>query len=437
MLPQSEISKFKRRGQTKKRIVFSTFGSLGDLYPYLAIASAMRKRGHDVAIASAEYHRKKVEESGISFCATAPNCDFTNPEFQRRAFVERTGGRFLLRDSFFPQIRESYRDLMNATAGADLLVTQMLSFAGPLVAEKRGISWISTVLAPLSFFSHEDSPVLAPQLRLVREHMPWLNSFINRVARRTTRSWSDPVREFRRELGLPPGCDPIYEGQHSPARVLGLFPRWFAEPQPDWPSNVHLTGFPFWKELHTDADMELTLAKFLKAGAPPVVFTLGTSAVLDPGRFYEESERAVRRIGCRAIFLGAPAALNRDLLMLSYAPHDLVFQAASVIVHSGGIGTTARALRSSRPALIVPWAYDQPDNAARLTRMGLVRTIGRKRYTAQSAARELEQLLGDSKYRTNCERVSFQIQSEDGVETASAALESCLGAECNVDRQDS
>lgn len=414
----------------KKSILFSTFGSLGDLYPYLAIATALQKRGHQVAIASAEYHRVNVERSGIRFHCTAPNCDFTNSEFQRRAFIELTGGRFVLRDSLFPQIRKSYHDLLNAVDGADLLVTQMLSFAGPLVAEKTGLPWVSTVLAPIAFFSYLDSPVLASRLRWLRETLPSLNSAVNRAARYTTRSWSAAVRGFRLELGLPPGADPIYEGQHSPARVLALFPSMFAQPQPDWPAHVLLTGFCFWDKIEAPPAIQCVLDNFLHVGPAPVVFTLGSSAVLDPGAFYEESVTAVRRLRCRAIFLGVPpgTAMHpaQDFLMLPYVPHDQVFRTACAIVHSGGIGTTARALRAGKPALIVPWGYDQPDNAARLVRMGTARTLGRRAYTARRAARELEQLLSDSTYRSNCERIADRVQSEDGVEAASTALENCL-----------
>jgi UDP:flavonoid glycosyltransferase YjiC (YdhE family) len=415
---------------SKKRVVFSTFGSVGDLYPYLAIASAMQKQGHAVAIASGEYHRRTVERSGIRFYCTAPLCDFTDPTLQKRAFVPRTGSRFILRDTLFPQIRASYTDLLRACDGADLLVTQMLSLAGPLVAEKTGIPWVSTVLAPLSFFSYVDSPVLVPQLRRLREALPSFNSAINRAARYTTRSWSTAVREFRRELGLRPGADPIYEGQHSPTRVLALFPSILAQPQPDWPSNALVTGFPFWDELESSPSTDSALEDFLRAGSAPVVFTLGTSAVLDPGRFYDESIKAARQLGRRAILLGAPPGTStgetKSVLTLRYAAHDRVFRGACAIVHSGGIGTTARALRAGKPALIVPWGYDQPDNAARLARLGVARTLGRTAYSARRAARELDRLLSDGTYRTNCKRVADHVQSENGVGAASAALESCL-----------
>ena len=102
--------------------------------------------------------------------------------------------------------------------------------------------------SPTSFFSYHDSPVLAARLRPIREHVPWLNAFVNRAARYTTRSWSEPVLQLRRTLGIGTGADPIFEGQHSPLRVLALFSSCFAKPQPDWPRQVLTTGFPFWQQ---------------------------------------------------------------------------------------------------------------------------------------------------------------------------------------------
>jgi len=92
---------------------------------------------------------------------------------------------------------------------------------------------------------------------------------------------------------------------------------------------------------------------------------------------------------------------GKNFLALPYAPHDLVFRAACVVVHSGGIGTTARVLRAGRRALVVPWAHDQPDNAARLVRIGAARTLGRRAYDARRAVRELGLLLGEPIYQTD------------------------------------
>jgi rhamnosyltransferase subunit B len=420
----------RRPGLSGKSMLFSTFGSLGDVFPYLAIGKRLQARGHRVAIASSANYRQLIEQNGFRFHSMAPHYDFSDPGFQKLAQHEVRGGRFLLRDSIFPAIRASYRDLMKASEHSDLLVTQMLSYAGPLVAEMTGIPWVSTVLSPYSFFSFRDSPILTSRMRPIREMFPTANSLVNRVARLTTRRWAEPLRQLRRELGLPPGADPIYEGQHSPRCVLGLFSSVMGEKQPDWPKNVRITGFPFWDEEQREGELLCQVREFMRAGSPPVVFSLGSSAVLNPGSFYAESVEAALRGRHRAIVVGWPHAVQRpsqpDVLTVPYVPHSAVFCGASAAIHSGGIGTAARALRAGCPALIVPWAYDQADNGARLLRQGVARMLGKHRYNASRAVKELERLLSDGRYSENCRRIEDHVKSEDGAEAACTALEGCL-----------
>jgi len=150
----------------------------------------------------------------------------------------------------------------------------------------------------------------------------------------------------------------------------------------------------------------------------------------DPGKFYEASVDAVGRLGVRAVLLdgrgGDGTRVTPDILSVSYAPHSYLFPRASVIVHSGGIGTCAWAMRAGRPMLVVPFAYDQPDNALRLARLGVARTVGNKSYTARRAATEIALLLKESRYRTNAERISRIVESENGAVAACDALENCL-----------
>ena len=105
-------------------------------------------------------------------------------------------------------------------------------------------------------------------------------------------------RCLRAELGLPRGGHPLVEGQFSPHGTLALFSRVLAEPQRDWPPNVTVTGCVFYNGPETALDPKLE--EFLAAGDPPVVFTLGTSAVGAAGRFYHESAAAAERLGVRA-----------------------------------------------------------------------------------------------------------------------------------------
>jgi UDP:flavonoid glycosyltransferase YjiC (YdhE family) len=174
------------------------------------------------------------------------------------------------------------------------------------------------------------------------------------------------------------------------------------------------------------------LVRFLDAGPPPLVFTLGTSAVADAGPFYEHSVTAAKLLGLRAVLLvgkdprNRPASLPEGIVAFDYAPYSELFPQAAAIVHQGGIGTTAQAMRSGRPMLIMPYAHDQPDNAERLRRLGIARTIARHRYSPARAAAELRHLLDNPSYSQRALEIGEQVRQEDGVQAACDALEALL-----------
>jgi hypothetical protein len=146
-----------------------------------------------------------------------------------------------------PHLRATYSDLMEAALEADLLVTHPLACAASLVAEKTGIPRISTVLSPISFLSAYDSPSGSAIPTSAYEQALALVARDNyyRQLRWQARFWSAPVRQLRAELGLEASSDILFEGQHSPELVLALFSQVLATPQPDWPTQTQVTGFPF------------------------------------------------------------------------------------------------------------------------------------------------------------------------------------------------
>jgi UDP:flavonoid glycosyltransferase YjiC (YdhE family) len=239
----------------------------------------------------------------------------------------------------------------------------------------------------------------------------------------------EPVFELRREVGLPAGEHPLFEGQFSPTLTLALFSRVLASPQRDWPANVTVTGSVFYNGPET---LSPELEAFLDAGPPPVVFTLGSSAVAAAGRFYEESFNAVRRLGVRAVLLtggferNMPRQVGVDTLVLDRAPHQLLFPRAAAVVHPGGAGTLAQALRSGRPMIVVPHAHDQPDNAARVVRLGVARTVRQHRYRGSRVARELQELLADNAAKARARDVGGIVRSEGGASAAAAAVDALI-----------
>jgi len=415
------------------RIVLTTFGSLGDIHPYLALGIGLRDRGHRIVLATHDYYQGKVEAEGIEFFPVRPEADPDDRELVGLAMDIKKGPERVLRDIVFPVLRESYEDLLAASQGADLLVGHPLTFAVPLVSGVLGIRWASAVLSPIGFFSAYDPPVLPPYpwLAHLRALGPRVNGWIMDLGRRSTLPWTEPVRRLREELGLPPGENPIFEGQHSPDLVLALFSSLLGKPQPDWPPRTVTAGHLFYDRHGGPPELSAEVEAFLAAGEPPLVFTLGSAAVLNPGTFFAESAAAAQKLGRRAILVGEESqeGLPGSILAVQYVAYSRLFPRAAALVHQGGIGTVGQALAAGRPMLVVPFSHDQPDNAARLVRLGVARTLGRDRYRAATAAAELEKLLGGSGgpgYAERAVQAGEHVRRETGLATACAAIERLL-----------
>lgn len=403
------------------RIVLATFGSHGDLNPFLALGLELRKRGHSVVVAAAPVYKSDVERLGLEHAPVRPDLDQEDVKMLERAMDPRWGAEVIVRELLMPVIRESYADLEKAAAGADLIVSHVLTYAAPVLAEKKGLRWLSVSLQPLMFFSAYDPPVLAPApwLAALRPLGPRFNGALLRLLKRFSRSWGDPVRALRKDLGLGPGRDPIFEGQHSPHGVLALYSSLFASPQPDWPAHVTVCGFPFLDQDLGGRPLDPRLAAFLAAGDKPAVFTLGSTAVRIAGDFYGRAAEAARLAGEGVEALGN---LPPGVIAAPSAPYHLLFPRCAAIVHSGGIGTTAQALRAGVPQIVAPFAHDQYDNAARIQRMG-VGSRCKRTATAPELAATLSRLLNDNEIKRQAAQVGAEIRAENGVLLACDAIE--------------
>jgi len=422
---------------TGKRIVISTFGSFGDIHPYVAIALELKARGHTPVIATSEGYREKLDLLGLDFHPVRPDLpSYDQPEeFAKLAagLMEPRGGTEKVMELFLKDLHDVYDDLNAAVNGADLLLTHPLPLVGPLVAQKRKLPWVSSVLAPISLFSAYDPPVppQLPALYSLLRHSPAFTRLVLRVARFKLDSLMKPVYRLRAELGLPRGEQPLFDGQHSPTLVLALFSSVMAKPQSDWPPHTRVTGFPFYdrRDFFAETEAPPGLMQFLDGGPPPIIFTLGSSAFWVARDFYRDSIAAAQALGQRALLLIGharnlpPDPLPESIAVFEYAPFGEVLPRARVVVHQGGVGTTGQGLRAGRPVLIVPHAHDQFDNAARVVRLGCGRMMARPRYNAESATRELKALLENEDYQAKAAEVGAQVRSEKGAAAAADAIE--------------
>jgi UDP:flavonoid glycosyltransferase YjiC (YdhE family) len=417
------------------RIVLSNIGTYGDTNPLIAIALELKRRGHVPVMALPAVYEPKIRPLGLEFHAVRPDIDPTNTILVEMIYDVKKGTERGLREFLFPALRQTYDDLLDAATKpdrADLLLLGELNYAGPLVAEVTGIPWASYVLAPLSFFSAFDPPVLPMYPRLARadKAVPGLGRVIRRLARFVSRNWPEPIYELRRELGLPRGANPLFDAKHSPCLVLALFSRLLGTEQKDWPEHTKITGFCYYDADAGNQALPPNLEKFLAAGPPPVVFTLGSAAVLAAGKFYEFSARAAIKMGIRAVLLIGTDPRNRprqelpeSICVAEYAPYSALFSRSSLVVHQGGVGTTAQCMRAGKPMLIMPYSHDQPDNGRRMQRLKVARVIQRVNYTPMRVARKLKAMLDEPRFARRAQSVASQMAREDGVRVACNALE--------------
>lgn len=416
-----------------KRVVLSTFGSYGDINPYVSIGAAIRDAGAAACVVAPEVYRDYVLRHGLEFAPTRPRVDVDDTALVRKVMNPWTGAEFLTRRLLMPALSQSHADLYAACDGADFLLSHVLTYAGPIVAEQRQMPWATAFLQPMVLFSACDMPIVPPLtvLRRLRVLGPIFNRAVIKLMFSVSAPWGAPVANLRRELGLSPGTNPLIDAYRSPFMNLALFPRHFARAQPDWPTATELCGFPFLDEDFGSDAVARETAEFIDRGPPLVVITLGSAAVNIAGAFIERAVGVCDRLGMRTLVVFGPHTrctdlpTSKNIHLVPSIPYFEVFPRADVIMHSGGIGTTAHALRAGVPQVIVPFAHDQFDNADRVVRLGCGFAAGSRHIAAGRLARLLERAIEDDGLRATCAKVAVRTHTCGAERAAALMLDRC------------
>ncbi len=424
-----------------RKIVLTTIGTLGDLHPFIAVAAALKARGFRPVLAVPEDHVAKVNRAGLEAVAVLPGFEtirarigLSEGEAVRRMMSDQ---RYMLEQAVLPSLSACAHTLDALAADAEAIVASTMVLAAPIVAEKRGLPLVSVMLQPMAMVSALDPPK-TPDFWMMRQRPAgrigerWNLLMYAGFRQILHRLYADQIDIVRIEHGLRPrGAMRMLEAGRDALLTIGCYSASFAPLPRDAPRNARVVGFPiFDSQDGTSAALDPALEAFLRAGPPPIVFTLGSFAVHAAGDFYTEAAEVARRLGQRAILLtGADATIapSADLFACAYAPHSHLFHRCSVVVHHGGIGTTGQALRAGKPQLVVPHMGDQNDNGHRIARAGIGRVLKANRFSAARATRMIDDLLHDPARRERAARIGETIARENGAEAAARAIEQALG----------
>jgi UDP:flavonoid glycosyltransferase YjiC (YdhE family) len=406
-------------------------GSHGDVHPYVGIGKHLRGRGHSVTMITSEPFRGVAERHGFDFVPTFSNEDYSGMMHHPDLWHPRKGMRVILdREQqqrvlplAFDAIRQRY------VPGSSVAVGSVLSFAARIAHDALRIPFATVHLQPMACCSLSDPPVTA-----AGTDWSWLPQPLIRFGYWFAEAtMTDPliapfVNSFRSELGLPPVRRILTHWAPSPQCVIGLFPDWLASISDGGP-RFHHAGFSFFD----DAGGRPTpdhLRQFLASGPPPLIFSFG-SAMQHARSYFSAAVEACRLLGARGVLLGAsggqiPRELPVNVCHADYAPFSEVFPQAACVVHHGGIGTSAQALRAGVPQLVMPLAYDQADNGTRLRRLGVATLLFPRRFKAPAVARQLKVVLENKSFCDSARELRVRLQESDGASAAGTYLERLL-----------
>lgn len=301
-----------------------------------------------------------------------------------------------------------------------LVVSGALAWGARLAAERDGFQQVTLHLAPAVFQSLHQPPVVPGLEGVPGFARGWLTRTLSDFA--ADRLAAPRLNAYRAELGLPPVRQIFSRWWNSPELILGMFPAWFGPPQPDWPANVQLAGFP-----RFDGSEPLSAAAeaFLAAGEAPVVFTAGTGSSHTEA-FFAAASQACRQLGRRGMLLTRQdVPVWEDVQRFEYLSFSSLLPRCAALVHHGGIGTLSQGLAAGVPQLVMPMAHDQHDNAERLRRLGAGRVLPFGQNDRLQA--ELGALLGDAVAAEAACELQRRVLADDGVRNACNLLEGMAG----------
>ncbi len=410
-----------------RNVLLATTGSGGNVYPFIGLGIELRRRGHQVTLLSHATFQPHAESAGLDFHAVDRPGDFETILANPDLWHPRKGIGTYVRDFLLPNIERFYRLIAELGNSTGTVVAAGVPCLGARVAQdKLGIPTATVLLAPGWLRSVYESSLQFPEQRF----LDWTGGLGKRVFYFFHDQGIDlmlrpGVNAFRASLGLGP-VGRVYPWICSPQQIIGCWPEWYGTPQPDWPKQTVLAGFPFYDHDATSPEVGREALEWA-SNRRPIIFTAGTGMMHAQG-FFRDAVDACRRLNLPGCLLARhgdqiPSGLSDDIRYFSYVPLSELMPRARAIVHHGGIGTTAQALAAGVPQLVLPSAFDQFDNSRRLARLGVAIPNYRKNLGGRELARYLARLLASEAVARSCEAWKLRVDPRGGIERACDLIE--------------
>lgn len=399
------------------RFILITGGTAGDVYPFMSLALALQARGHEVSFVTNRAHEHLSALVPLPWTGTGSVAEFEAQLNDPDLWHPRRSLQVMQRG-----LEAMYRDVQDTPTQvpADepcVLVVHPLAFAAVSVLRRvrPQARIVVAYLAPSVLRSCDHPMMFGPFLVPHWVPLSWRHWLWRQLDQAIDPVLLPALNALRSQWELPPLPHYLAHLYDDADLSLCLFPDWFAPPQSGWPAPLCMGDFQRF-DPHPPTALPDELKQFLAAGPAPVIFTPG-SAFRHGEVYFQRALQAVQRLGCRAIFLTGhaehvPALLPPEVCWQAYVPLRALLPHVALVVHHGGIGTTAEALAAGTPQLVLPLAFDQFDNARRVSVLGAGRVLRAPFWrpeagvSARALTRELRAMLDSGSLRARCREIA-------------------------------
>ncbi len=424
-------------------VTILTIGSRGDVQPFIALGLGLKQAGHQVNLATYSNFKDLVGSYGLDFSAVGGDGQAFMLEEAGQKILDAGGNPFSFIHRYAKALEPFFEEVLvnswHACQGTDAIIAHGTAFWGYDIAEKLEIPIYMAGLQP-SFPNREfPHPMMPPTLPLGGLINPLTYVLFWRLFQQPFRQ---PIDQWRvNTLNLPTWRQhPLGDKVWRQVPILyGYSPSVIPKPT-NWPEHLHVTGYWF---LDSPPDFlpPPELVDFLEAGDPPVYIGFGSMTGRNPELITEIALAALKQTGQRGILLTGwggirPKDLPDSVFKLESIPHDWLFPQMAAIVHHGGAGTTAAALRSGVPTIVVPFFADQPFWGHWTAQLGVgPQPIPKKKLTVEKLAATIRTAVEDEAMGKRAAILAQKIRSEDGAAQAVKAFHQHLSPELNSFQQ--
>ncbi|KAA3602851.1 MAG: glycosyltransferase [Calditrichaeota bacterium] len=422
------------------KIGIQTWGSEGDIRPFIALAIGLQQEGHQVTLALIEPENRDYQKYADNFgfkLIKIPIDDYSLEDLEQviqDCISEKnpiTQAKIIINEGYFPLVDRMYKVSEELCQNNELVIRHFFLHTLQAAAEKFGVQEVSVNIAHNSI----------PSKNILLSGFPnlgkWINPISWKIGRKViNKALLEEFNKLRKRENLPPKKDLMTEIWASETLNLIAVSREICKKQDDWEKLYEVCGFLNTPTEDLNFEFPQSLEKFLESDEPTVYFSFGSMMPTSAVKIRETVEifrEATNLVGCKAIIQIAETELRNyqngeNFYFLSYFPYSLIFPKCNLVVHHGGAGTTQSSLLAGTPSLIVAHLADQFFWGEELHRLGVSpKHLLRRTLKAEDLAARIKTVLASPEMKENAKSIGQKMKNENGVQNAIKILQKKFG----------